>query len=465
MGTIMGYQNRTSTSSLTQKGPFSLPSEPMSYKKQRQEAELVTKLRIIKLVESGYPQTQVAEKFHCHRNTVGNIVRAFRTLPEPVKKELLSSPLPLARTKELMAPLKNGSTRPHSHPAQATPKQEEAVVEEFEETNVGPWRMQTHLERKYHDSKDPLKRSLADLKIGKIRGIYKRKELKIKKKRRMNGGTIPLYDYRALAFGEYLHYDTKEIIDQKSLTEDIYHLFNQGFLPRYQWTLIDARSRLRFLAYSHELNSEFGLRFLIFGLQFIRAMTNNWQTHITVGQDNGLEFCSGSVDKEGEWNKALAPLNAHLYSYHVGHDVRKNLIERSHRIDDEELYVPRGKHFTSQEAFLKEAQDFLCYYNGARPHTGIAMDRKTPLEVIENAGVLGADRLLDFPVLLLEKNIGPLRRCTQIVELEAERQAYFAQSGSFKMDPKEWADLKSRLPFLDLGAQNVLTYYPTQICG
>jgi len=90
------------------------------------------------------------------------------------------------------------------------------------------------------------------------------------------------------------------------------------------------------------------------------------------------------------------------------------------------------------------------------------MNGRTPLRVIKDSGIIGAERLLDFPVLIMEKNINDLRACTQTVELAAEKDRYFKKFGSYKMDQKTFCDLKTRLNFLDQSAQNVLTYYPPE---
>ena len=58
-----------------------LPLEAMSYKQQismGKEQELLTKLRIIRLVKRhGRKRVQAAEQFQCHRNTIGNILNQF----------------------------------------------------------------------------------------------------------------------------------------------------------------------------------------------------------------------------------------------------------------------------------------------------------------------------------------------------------------------------------------------------
>ena len=448
-----------------------LPLDPMTYKKQRKENELITKLRIIKLVKKdGYKKAMVARKFMCHRNTVGNIVKLFETkIPKEKQVEILSNPsLELEDLKKLLAPIENRSTKPRSNRRSAVMKQVAAIKKIFNEKNVkvGPYRMKTLLRRKYggtHSERHQvteLERSLAEMKIGCLRGLYKREKLKIKKRRSANGELRPLYDYRSLACFERLHYDTKEITDSHALPTEIYEKFKlKKSLPVFEWNIIDAKSRFRFMAYSHNLNSEFGLRYLLFVIQFIRAKLSNYGEKILIGADNGVEFCSSSERKETKWNDLLRVLNAKFYSYEPGRDIRKNLIERSHRTDDEEFFIPRGEFINDEGDFLEEARAYAFYFNAQRSHSGIGMNGRTPLRVIKDSGIIGAERLLDFPVLIMEKNINDLRACTQTVELAAEKDRYFKKFGSYKMDQKTFCDLKTRLNFLDQSAQNVLTYY------
>jgi len=224
-----------------------LPLDPMTYKKQRKENELITKLRIIKLVKKdGYKKAMVARKFMCHRNTVENIVKLFETkIPKEKQVEILSNPsLELEDLKKLLAPIENRSTKPRSNRRSAVMKQVAAIKKIFNEKNVkvGPYRMKTLLRRKYggtHSERHQvteLERSLAEMKIGCLRGLYKREKLKIKKRRRSaNGELRPLYDYRSLACFERFHYDTKEITDSHALPTEIYEKFKlRKSLPVYK---------------------------------------------------------------------------------------------------------------------------------------------------------------------------------------------------------------------------------------
>ena len=439
-------------------------AEPMSYKQQIKKNELLTKLRMIKLVKKGgYKQTSVAEKFHCHRNTVGNMIKDFeQELTETDKQKLLHKRLNMQEVEELLNPLKNQSRVPLSNKRRANAEQEKEIVKIFKKqrVKVGPYTMRTLLKRKYgketvnYEHLSKLEKSLGRLKIGCIRGVYKRNQLRLEKKRAVNGKASPLYDYKALACFEYLHYDTKTIPDKKALPKLVYEKFKfNEQLPVYEYNILEAKSRFRFMAYSNHLNAEFGLKFLLLVIQFIRAYTHNWQP-MNIWADNGLEFCRGSQRKEALWNRYLARLNASYESYHVGHDVRKNLIERSHRTDDRYFFIPRGEFIETKQDFLKEAAGYQLYFNAQRPHQGKAMADRTPLEVLQDSGVQGAKRLLTFPTMILEDNIETIRKHTDYLLLDAEIDQLSTPS-QFYLD-----EIKGKYEFFnDKIAQNVLTYY------
>lgn len=443
-----------------------LPLQSMSYKAQKKENELLTKLKIVKY----YKKTElfmkdIAEKFHCHRNTVSNIINDFDSkIKQEDRNKLLNKRLDKETIEELMKPIASKNTRPRSrHPRQATIKQEKKVVQIFNSyLRVGPKRMKRHLDRKYskpgnkHKRVSELEKSLSKLTLAQIKGIYKRNKLKLKKKRSSNGEVVHLYDYRKIAAFEYLHIDTKHILDKHSLPSEIYERFDKNDeIPKYEWNIIDAKSRFRFIAYSYNLTSEFGFKFLLSTIQFIRAVTNNKQQHITVFADNGQEFCGGSKRKEKEWNNILKLTNSHLESYHEGHDVRKNLIERSHKTDDSDFYVSRGFYIHDRDSFLKEARDYTYYFNAIRLHSGINMKGRTPTEVLKDNKVFQATKLLNFPTMILEENINMLRDVVSPVELKE----FLVRNEIPKVDQKELVDLKSRFKFLVKNAQNVLTPY------
>ena len=452
-----------------------IPIEPMSYKQQinlNQEQELITKLRIIRAVKLSHRNhLQTACQFRCHRNTVGNIIREFNFLSEEIQQVLLyCQHLDQSTITDMLKPLANRSTKPHHHPSQPDKEVENKVVDIFKEgLKYGPARMQTTLCRRYQDSSDPIEQAVVNLSERSIRGIFNRNNLQLNSVTTVSGKRQSLYEYDKIGCFEYMHYDVKHVLDQKALPPNIYYQFaNNKELPLYQWTFQEVKSRTRFLAYSRSYNAEFGLKFLLFSLSFIRTYLCNWDQHITIGLDNGVEFCAGSTAKESLWNQILTPFNSHIYSYHAGHDIRKNLIERSHRTDDRELYVPRGERMTNLTGFMREARNYFHYFNFQRVHTGIGMNKRTPAEVLLHNGVTGVAKLMQFPVIVLEDEVKTLREMTDQFLLYADIQqkqndlkANKVKTKSNKsLDQKTLLDLCLKYDFFDSKfAQKVLTYY------
>jgi len=445
----------------------SLSKEPMSYKHLKKDSQLLTKLRIIrKVLGDGWSKKDTAYSFSCHRNTVLNLVRTFNKSFSPsVQQELLKGHFSLDQLESLLAPLKDISTKPHHHPKQATQAQEDRVGEIFSglKVKVGPKRLLRILKRKFKDKEtvSPLDVSLAEMKLSLLKGIYKRKSLKIEKIRATGGSYRPLYDYTALSCFEKMHFDTKHLLDKKALPPAFYDYFSTHLdtIPKYEWNFIDAKSRFRFMAFSYELNTEYGLKFLLFCLQFLRTIINNINQKITIGEDNGVEFCSGSPLKLSNWNSLLKLLNAEAYAYNPYWDIRKNLIERSHRNDDDEWLIPRGEYIKDEESFLREAKDYWYYQNFEREHGGKGMNDRTPFEVLETSNLLGVNQLLKFPILILDHHVDALRKCTEPLLFEHEVKLAEEKREGVLLDPKTLLDISSKYDFFVPNAQKVLTYY------
>jgi hypothetical protein len=98
------------------------------------------------------------------------------------------------------------------------------------------------------------------------------------------------------------------------LPEEVYEKFNiRKDLPMYQWTIIDACTRMRWLAYSNKINATLGIEFLKIWLMFIRSLCIDYK--VTIGFDGGSEFCNASEKKLAVRQKKLSPLNVELYQY------------------------------------------------------------------------------------------------------------------------------------------------------
>ena len=62
---------------------------------------------------------------------------------------------------------------------------------------------------------------------------------------------------------EQMQADTKHILDAGALPRDVYENIKRKDLPLYEWNIIDAKTRMRFTAYSYRLNSTLGMIFLL----------------------------------------------------------------------------------------------------------------------------------------------------------------------------------------------------------
>ena len=456
--------------------------EPVSYKEQKKENELMAKYRVIlKVLKHKRKQSEVAESFSMHRNSVRNIVNDFiEKVSSETQKELLNpdNNYSIQEIEENLFPILGEKPVPKSNKRSATKQQEELILQYFnkEEITVGAKRMHMFIKRHIQSfcknpaykktSKNPIytkesKKILENITPSQIRGIYKRNNLRVKKRRSMNKQRVALYDYAKLACFEHLHYDTKTIPDTKALPKKIYKKFKLNpELPVIEWNIIDVKSRFRFIAYSHERSSFFGLEFMIFVLQYIRANTLNYDMKITIGTDNGCEFFSGSERKKGEWNAHFRYLNAEIYSYTPGWDVRKNLIERSHKTDDEEFFVPRGKFIHNKKSFLKEAVNYSYYFNCQRPHSGIGMNNRTPLEILSHSGITSIRAFTQFPTFLMEDSIPEILKTTQPIKLLKTLHSFENARSLLQNNCQKFLNnLEYRNLISTIDAQKVLTHY------
>jgi len=375
----------------------------MPYKENcKVEGHILTRFKIARhYFHDHISQVEIAQKISCHRNTVGSVVALCKNeAPEGAWKYLKSSQHISADLLEnVFSFLLAKPSTPHAHPTQLRGEDEAFIIERQASLGFGAKRLYSHLKRSGEN--------MTVYTLSKIRGVYKRNNLKKKTKRTINGNRRALYNYSEIGAFEHLQYDTKDILDQKALPIEIYNLFkNNKDLPRYQWTIIDAKTRTRFLAWSHNLNSWYGFTFLVFVIHWLRAH-GHWQ-HIQVQVDGGSEFCSSSEKKLTAWNKRLAFLNASVIQTE-GVKWKQNLVERSHRSDDEEFYVPRGYHIKTKTDFLVEAQQRLLYWNCERENSGIYINNRTPELVMDDLGLHQGYRLARFPVLVLDDLFEPMQ--------------------------------------------------------
>ena len=130
----------------------------------------------------------------------------------------------------------------------------------------------------------------------------------------------------------FFQVDTKDIRDKGSLGTKLVTHLSRHHLPRYQWTACDARTRLRFIAYSHNLDSTCGLAFLLLVLLWLRRFSI--EGAVIFQTDWGMEFGGDNPKRVEEWtSRFLAPLGGALRRYPKGRKGYNGRVERSHRTD------------------------------------------------------------------------------------------------------------------------------------
>jgi len=286
--------------------------------------------------------------------------------------------------------MKDLSTRPKSSPRRTDLGLEKLIVKEAKITSFRYRRLTGYLQRKYSLS----------FSEHTIRAILRRNRVPRKKVRTKNGTVRHLYDYEHLSPFSEFQLDTKHLLDQDALPGIVYdHIMHAG-LPLYEWHLIDASTRTRFLAYSYTLSAAFGFLFLVLVLSWVRA--HNARSPIRVRVDNGQEFCSGSEAKLKEWNRRLAAFTTVLDPIPPGAKHLMALVENAHRNDDEDFLMVHAERCAHTYQFLSKAQGWQDTWNLARPSYGLGMKGRTPRERLKGTKSMINEHIFLFPVLLLE---------------------------------------------------------------
>ena len=251
-----------------------------------------------------------------------------------------------------------------------------------------------------------------EIKDSAVRNVLKRARkkdlLKGEKAINANGKPVRFYDwYKAEPF-EIIQTDLKEILDKKALPQEVYYHLQRYNLPLYQWTAECVNTRIRFLCYSYEKSFTNGLTFYLMVIAWLRA--HNIRAELVFTVDWGEEFGGKSRQKITDLRKLLKPLGAAIHQNHKGQSQENGFVERSHRTDDEEFYVPKLAAIKNNSQFFLEALNWEWYYNTKRGHTGNGMNDKTPYQKLQKQYCWIPKNICAFPPLLLDSistTIGP----------------------------------------------------------
>lgn len=300
----------------------------------------------------------------------------------------------------------NGNLADRSHVAKTIHNRTDCLVEEKvitfkNSTKFGYRRVAKELRKKQG----------LQIKDSAVRNVLKRARkkdlIKGEKVINANGKPVRFYDWYTAEPFEIIQTDLKVILDKKALPQEVYYHLQRYNLPLYQWTAECVNTRIRFLCYSYEKSFTNGLTFYLMVIAWLRA--HNIRAELVFTVDWGEEFGGKSRQKITDLRKLLKPLGATIHQNHKGQSQENGFVERSHRTDDEEFYVPRLQTIKTNNQFFLEALNWEWYYNTKRDHTGEGMN-STPYRKLQKLYPWIPKDICAFPPLLLDNistNIGP----------------------------------------------------------
>ena len=301
--------------------------------------------------------------------------------------------------KQASGDLNDRSRAPHHQPRKTPDHIEKQVIAAKNKTHLGPIRLSLYLS-KYEQVHIP---------PGTIRHIIRRNhylltyKLPSSKRRKTKREFIDWYSAKPF---EIVQIDLKHIRDKKALSNaQMMHLDHYN-IPNYQWSAMDVHSRFKLIAYSREKSWTNGLCWYFWVISWLRSHGVTCQIVFTV--DNGEEFGGKSWMKVKELRKLIAGFNCRLIQNHKGHCEENAHVERSHRTDDDEFYIPRTFQFRCEDDLLDEAMGYIYYYNNVREHS--SLDYKSPFQVLkENLPQVHDSIRFIIPVMLDKASveIGP----------------------------------------------------------
>jgi len=220
--------------------------------------------------------------------------------------------------------LNDRSRAPKYQPRKTPASIEEQVIAAKNKTHKGPTRLSLYL-AKYEG---------LQVAPGTIRHILRRNREALtypSLTRMLHKEKREFIDWYSAKPFEIVQIDLKHIRDHKALSKaQMIHLDHYD-TPNYQWSAMDVNSRFKMIAYSRG---------------------KSWM-------------------KVKELRKLIAAFDCRLIQNHKGHCEENAHLERSHRTDDEEFYIPRTFKLCSDDPLLDESMGYIYYYNNVREHSAL----------------------------------------------------------------------------------------------
>lgn len=286
--------------------------------------------------------------------------------------------------------LDDNSRSPHIVHNKTADAVEAKIVQLKKKTNFGPLRLKEELFEVYG----------INVSQHTIRNIIRRNKKKTRGKRHKphKKGTRQFVDWYSAKPFEVVQIDLKYVVDQKALSlEQINHIHAKD-LPLYQWGAIDVNSRFKLIAYSDEKSWTNGLTWFLWVISWLRSHGVTAPVVFTV--DRGEEFGGRSWFKIVELRKLMSAFGCRLIQNNKASPQENAHLERSHRTDDDEFYIPRILKIQNRQDFFVEAFNYIYYYNTARKHSGI--NRETPWQRLTKQEPNLDARIKYVPPLILD---------------------------------------------------------------
>ncbi len=325
------------------------PTGKIDYKQLRRINPETARRAVLEYLKSnGHNISQTALVFGINRTVVYDILR-----------------------KEEDGNLKDRSRAPCNQPRRTSTHVEDKVIEVKCKTRYGPERLSRYLKQHEGLSVPP----------GTIRHIVRRNKSRIVylPQHRVRKEKREFVDWYSAKPFEIVQVDLKYIRDHKALThEQIIHLDRYN-IPNYQWSALDVCSRFKLIGYSREKSWTNGLCWYLWVISWLRS--HGVKSTIVFTVDNGEEFGGKSWLKVRELRKLISGFGCRLIQNHKGHCEENAHLERSHRTDDDEFYIPRALEIKSETDLLNESMGYIYYYDNVRGHSSI--NYQTPFSYLK----------------------------------------------------------------------------------
>ena len=287
--------------------------------------------------------------------------------------------------------LKNRSRAPTKPRMKLNPKTIQLIEKVRKQTNLGRRRLARKLKDDY------------GVEISESTIAYWLRKLNLSRpcKQRARYKGISFYNWPELKPLQHWQVDTKDIKDSKTLPKSVYKHFCYSNLPRYQFTAIDVKTRIKFISFAFNNNRTNGIAFMKILIHWLRACGVKHTIYIQT--DWGNEYGGRSIRTWKLMQKDIfTPRNAYLLKIRKRKWIDNAYVERTHRTDDEEFYIPKLQNISNLDSLLKYAWGYITFFNTLRPHYGKGINGRTPQQLLQKLAPYVDNRICFLPPVILD---------------------------------------------------------------